>query len=234
MGTGSSRYWNANGRASSKKTPDVASFIADLDPQSPLNPRKAFYRGRTNAIQLYHQAVGDEEIHYNDYTSLYPWVNKYGTYPTGHPTIIYEPRTTVLPPTDLLHPVLPYRHEEKFTFPLCCSCVKENMSKQLMERTTVCEHTDDQRTLTGTWCTPELEAVRRGYTIIHVHEIWHFPTSQTGLFADYVTTWLKRKQEANGWPANCTTGEQRTSHITAYAHREGIELNPANTVKNNG
>ena len=201
--------WECDWACLKQDDPAVASFVADLDLQAPLNSRNAFYGGRTNTIQLYHQAVDDEEIHYDNYMSLYPWVNKYGTYLTGHPSVIYEPRTTdlspyfglpkctVLPPTDLFHPVLPYRHEEKLTFPLCRSCVKENMCKQLMERTTVCEHTDDQLTLTGTWCTPELEeAVRRGYKIINVHEIWHFPTSQTGLCAEYVNTWLKLKEEA--------------------------------------
>ena len=68
--------------------PDVASFVAELDLQAPLSPREAFYGGRTNAIRLYHQAVDDKEIHYDDYTSLYPWVNKYGKYPTGPLTIL--------------------------------------------------------------------------------------------------------------------------------------------------
>jgi hypothetical protein len=32
----------------------------------PLNPRKAFYGGRTNAAKLYHKISGAEEIHYKD------------------------------------------------------------------------------------------------------------------------------------------------------------------------
>ena len=96
--------------------PDVASFVADLDLQAPLNPRDAFYGSRTNAIRLYTSTVDDEEIHYGDYTSLYPWVSKYDKYPTGHPTVLYELSTTdlspyfglvkctVLPHTDLYHP----------------------------------------------------------------------------------------------------------------------------------
>ena len=104
-----------------------------------------------------------------------------------------------------------------------------------MERTTACEHKDYQRTLTGTWCMLELEeAVHPGYQIIKVHEVWHFLTSQTGLFADYVNTWLKLKEEANGFPADCTNAEQCTDHVAAYATREGIALNPTNMEKNNG
>ena len=59
--------------------------------------------------------------------------------------------------------------------------------------------------LRGTWCTPELvKAVEKGYTRVKIHEVWHFPPEQhrTGLFADYVNTWLKLKQESAGWPSN--------------------------------
>ena len=185
---------------------------------------------------LYHQTVNDEEIHYDDYTSLYRWVNKYGKYPIRHPTILHDPNTTdlglakctVLPPTALYHPVLPYCHDSKLTFPLCHTWVHDNL-------TTTCQHTDDESALTGTWCTPELEeAIPHGYTILNVHEIWHFPASHTGLFADNVNTWLKLKEEASGWPRTCTTNEQRTAHIAAYQTREGIALNPAKMEKNDG
>ena len=195
----------------------MASFVTDLDLQAPLEPREAFYGGCTNAICLYHTTVVDKEIHYDGYTSLYPWVNKYGKYPVGHPTDLSPyfglAKCTVLPPTDLYHPVLPYRHESKLTFPLCRTCVHDNLP-------TTCQHTDNERALTGMWCTPELEeTVRRGYTIINVNEIWHFPASQTGLFVDYVNTWLKLKEEASGWPGECTTKEQRTAHIAPYQTR---------------
>lgn len=42
--------------------------------------------------------------------------------------------------------------------------------------------------------------MEKGYQIIHIHEVWHFPEKQTGLFANYVNTWLKIKEEASGWP----------------------------------
>ena len=29
-----------------------------------------------------------EKVKYVDFTSLYPWVNKYCRYPVGHPTVI--------------------------------------------------------------------------------------------------------------------------------------------------
>ena len=75
------------------------------------------------------------------------------------------------------------------------------MTKPMLDRSYVCNHNDQQRQILGTWCTPELEkAVEKGYQIIHIHEVWHFPETQTGSFASYVNTWLKIKEEASGWP----------------------------------
>ena len=58
-----------------------------------LNPRDAFFGGRTNTVHLYHKADADvgEQIPYIDVTSLYPWVNANTEYPTGHPVIITDP-----------------------------------------------------------------------------------------------------------------------------------------------
>ena len=67
--------------------------MSQLEIGEPLNPRDAFFGGRTNTATLYHKAdesIG-EQIKYVDFTSLYPWVNKYGEYPVGHPEIVTTP-----------------------------------------------------------------------------------------------------------------------------------------------
>lgn len=51
--------------------------------------RDALYRGRTNTICLYYKPQPTEQIHYYDFTSLYPFVNKTKQYPVGHPIIVY-------------------------------------------------------------------------------------------------------------------------------------------------
>ena len=66
----------------------VRDLVNKLKCVSPLNPRNAFCGGRTNAIKLYHQTEADEKVVYYDFTSLYPYVNKNGLYPIGHPEII--------------------------------------------------------------------------------------------------------------------------------------------------
>ena len=227
----------------------VNRFLSSFDLVKPLEPRDAFYGGRTEAVALYSAAGEGEEIRYVDITSLYPWVNKNCQYPIGHPTIITQPvdqsiysyfglaLVDILPPTGLYHPVLPVRCNQKLTFPLCRSCVEEEQAKPLLQRTHYCQHNDAERTLRGTWCTPELvKAVEKGYKIIKIHEVWNFPTVQrkTGLFKEYVDTWLKVKQEASGWPGWCQTMEQKRNYIVNYQQREGIRLDISQIAKNPG
>jgi hypothetical protein len=95
---------------------DMRRFIEKLDMVTPLVPRDAFYGGRTEAYTLYKEASLDEDIDYYDVTSLYPYVNKTGKIPAGHPTIITENfkslekyeglvKCKILPPRKLFHPL---------------------------------------------------------------------------------------------------------------------------------
>ena len=216
----------------------------------PLNPRDAFFGGRTNAVRLHHHIdQPGETIRYQDVTSLYPWVNKYALYPVGHPTILRDIehvniraffglcRVTIVPPRGLYHPVLPYRHGGKLVFPLCRTCVETEMDKPLLKKTATCPHDDEGRVLQGTWCTPEVvEAVEQGYRLITIHEMWHFPESQrrTKLFSHYVDTWLKIKTEASGYPRWVVSEEDKRRYRWQYAQREGIRLDETNIEKNPG
>ena len=215
----------------------------------PLQPRDAFFGGRTNAVKLHHTAERrlGEKIKYIDVTSLYPWVNKTREYPVGHPDVIVNPddqdihhyfgmaKVDILPPYDLYHPALPYRHKGKLTFPLCQAYMEEEMSKPLLENSHHCSHTPEQRTLRGTWCTPELhKAVEKGYIIKKIHEVYHFPPNQRKkrLFAEHVNTWLKIKQESAGYPAWANTPAYEALYVWQYKQREGIDLDANLIVKN--
>ena len=91
--------------------------------------------------------------------------------------------------------------------------------------------------LRGTWCTPELlKAVELGYTIVHIHEVWHFPEDQRkkGLFAPYVNKWLKIKQESSGYPGWVRTNEDKMRYVQQYDEHEGIKLDRTMIVKNPG
>jgi len=111
------------------------------------------------------------------------------------------------------------------------------MPKPLLEKSHRCSHTLEQRTLRGTWCTPELvKAVEQGYEIRRIHEVWNFPPKKrkTGLFATYVNTWLKIKQESAGYPRGVSTFEEKADYIRRYGQRENIRLNSSLITKNPG
>ena len=240
--------WECEWQRLKANNPDIKKHVDDYHFVEPLNPRDAFCGGRTNAIQLYRIIKPGEKIRYYDFMSLYPYVNKNCEYPEGHPTIISQPNTTdisnyfgivkcdILPPKGLYHPVLPLRQGGKLTFPLCKTCVQNELEKPFLERSAICNHTNDERTLQGTWCTPELKkAVEMGYVIKHIYEIWHFEKTQHGLFRDYVNTWLKLKEEASGWPSHVNDDETlKRQHLHDYETHEGIRLERENIQKNPG
>ena len=85
--------------------------------------------------------------------------------------------------------VLPYRTTGKVMFPLCRTCA-DNLQRE------PCHHSDAERTLHGTWLTLELgKALEKGYKLVRVDEVWHFPEHTDGLIMDYIDTFLKIKQE---------------------------------------
>ena len=241
--------WECDFSTAIKHCPKLQEQIEKMSWVPPLNPREAFFGGRTGLAKCYYRADEDENISYVDFTSLYPTINKYGTYPMGHPRIIVNPpdqnidnyfglaKVDVLAPEKLLHPVLPVKFNEKLLFPLCVKCAEDQAERPWYERINLCPHSNEERTMTGTWCTPELlKAVEKGYQILKIHEVWHFPEDQRkeGLFAPYVNTWLKHKTEASGWPSGVETEEQKAEYVRQYEEHEGIKLDPDKIEKNPG
>ena len=170
----------------------MADYVAFLHLQPPLQPREAFFGGRTDVVQLNRTTAQREEIPYYDYTSLYPWVNKNARYPVGHTELIYAPDTvehhpyfglakcTVLPPLGLYHPVLPYRKGDKLTFPLCRNCVENQLDQPLKAKSWQYPQTNKQRAQTSTWCTSELDkTVEQRYVVLNPRIIPLWPTTTT-------------------------------------------------------
>jgi hypothetical protein len=75
-----------------------------------------------------------------------------------------------------------------------------------------------------------------------VFEVWHFDRKTTynrdepgsGLFADYVNTFIKIKQEASGLPAGIDSDEQIEAYIAEFHDREGVQLDKAKIALNPG
>ena len=231
--------WSCEWEEKKKNDPELATFIDQLQLTERLEPRDSFFGGRTNATTLYYKCEDGEEIHYYNFTSLYPFCNKYATYPTGHPEVILNPedqdisqyfgiaQCIVRPPRHLYHPVLTVRLDGKLIFPLCVKCAQENLPKSLHERTWTCPHDDVDREMLGTWCTLELEeAVRQGYDIVKILEVYHFPEHQrqAGLFASYINKWYKIKTEASGWPKWCDDDDKKAAYLRSFKQTEDIDL----------
>ena len=145
-------------------------------------------------------------------------------------------QVTVLPPTDLIHPVLPLKCNGKLKFLLCYKCACN-------ENEDMCTCLDNDRMFTHTYCTPELEvAINMGYTIIQIHEVLHWKesemyhpvTKQGGLFTQHINTFLKLKQESSGYPQNVKSEEEKQAYIDQYLDHEGILLDKECIDKNPG
>lgn len=195
----------------------------------PLIPRDGFYGGRTNATKL---KVSGKKLNYIDLVSLYPSVMYLNQFPINHPIKIYNPvdydpqwfgliKATILPPSNLYHPVIPYR-SEKLMFVLCRTC--------MTNETHTCNHTDDERCFTGTWATPEVnKSLEKGYKIMKIHEVWNFPQKSNNLFKGYVDDFMKIKMESS--PHNySSTGD----YVLAIKKEMGLDLNPAKVKYNPG
>lgn len=220
----------------------------------PLQARHALIGGRAGNISLYRKVEGDEKIKYVDFCSLYPYICKYSKYPVGHPKIfvgvecqeVLGPNNNIdkieglikcriLPPNDLFHPVLPRKVHGKLMFALCRTCCDDLNQND-------CSHSAKKREFIGTWVVDEVrQAVIHGYKIIQVLEIWQCDVTvydrkskSGGLFVDYINTFLKMKQEATGWPAECIDDESKQAYIKEYLLNEGITLDASKIEKNAG
>ena len=69
--------WDHEFQKLKNQNSELKQFIKQLDFVERLDPRESFFGGRTNASQLYYKTSEHEEIRCVDFTSLYPWVNKY-------------------------------------------------------------------------------------------------------------------------------------------------------------
>lgn len=216
----------------------IQKFLLNKHIKERLNPRDAFFGGRTSVLNTYYKTNHSEEIHYVDFCSLYPFINGTCKYPIGHPETVtnnFPPlenvlalvQADVLPPQHLLHPVLPYRSGKTLMFPLCRTCATNKTPK--------CSCVADARMLSGTWTSMELNvASRNGYQIKKIYEMKLWRNSTTELFKEYVHIFSKLKMEATGWPDWVKTETDKSTFICNYYQKTGVKLDRDNMRKNPG
>ena len=119
-------------------------------------------------------------------------------------------------------------------FALCRSCCEEMRQDD-------CNHENPKdREFTGTWVVNELrKAVELGYIVREIYIVWQYETTRFdgqsgGLFANYVNTFLKIKQESSGWPSWCKDDESKNRYLLEYERDEGIKLDPTKIEQNAG
>ena len=200
---------------------DLKAYISQFCstfPSEPLRPRAALMGGRVNAIihdVTVNLEVGDR-LCYLDFVSLYPSV-QFGVHgevwPIGYPIIYLGSEVeevggaeewfglvdlTILPPRGLYHPVLGERVGEKLVFHLCHTCAEQGNESE-------CLHSVNERVIKGTYFTGEIQlALSKGYQILAVHELWHWPSSQRSgdLFKGLIRDLYQKKQLASEPPSD--------------------------------
>lgn len=59
-------------------------------------------------------------------------------------------------------------------------------------------------------------------------------TKTGGLFAEYINTFLRLKQQADGWPRENMTDDEKDQYIFEYEEVEGVKLKKEEIDKNSG
>lgn len=246
--------WECEFMKSIEKNKELKEFIDDCKITPRLNMRDSMYGGRTECFRMYHNSNDFSKkddgtfkyfCNYFDFTSLYPAVLSKKKYGLGHPKIMrnVDPITlpdlfgllyvTILPPKHLLYPVLPMKINGKLMFTLCYKCA-------LDQNQNACMHSDKERALISTWCSPEInKAVESGYTLLKIHEVWHFdkvsePKDDSLGFSKYVGMFLKMKQTASGFPVDVVTENEKVNYVQEYFQNEGIALELEKIAPNPG
>ena len=103
----------------------------------------------------------------------------------------------------------------------CKSCrklMKQNCSSCYNIRNGECFHSDEERAITGVWCTNEIEmALNKGYMIEYIYEVQHFENTSSDLWKEYIKKFMKIKLETSNY--DCSEEEYRSK-----ARQLGIEL----------
>lgn len=141
----------------------------------------------------------------------------------------------ILPPKDLLIPLLPSRigktaDSARLFFPLCSACAVASVNG---DYSPTCTHSEHERCLEGVYTSVELKkAVQLGYKIQTVFESYEYSMSSKELFSSYVMTFFSRKVECSGWPTENV--QEREKFVTEFSRKMGVDLNPENIEDNPG
>lgn len=201
--------------------------------------REVLKGGWCETIRPYYSIQNDEKIAYADYVSMYPWIVAAKPLPVfGHVKIFIGDECSsmdlyaidgiikcdVLPPKDVLFPILPVKVSGRLMFPLCYTCANEQSK-------IYCKHSDVDRIFTGTWIIDEIRvALRQGYEILNIHEIIQFRV-KAGLFKKFIDNYFTLKLYNSGYPTGYDR-ENINEFIQDYFQKHSIQLDPEKFTDN--
>jgi hypothetical protein len=150
----------------------------------------------------------------------------------------------VVPPQNLLHPIIPHKFCGKLMFVLCSKCGRDGERKSRRMRDDarriptmdLCPHSDEERGFVTTITHLELNAaLEKGYTVTHLYSAYHWDEWSKELFAPYIRKFMKIKVEASGWPGNCKDNQvMQQWYVNEWKRRFDITIDPANVKENEG
>ena len=217
-----------------------ASFI-----HNQLCSRNAVYGGRTETYKRFYKIKsGQEVLKWLDIVSLYPSVQKSGNFATGRlysqygrfvPSIsrfleILNERpnsglalVSIEAPRNLYFPILPVKIQGTLIFCLCTKCAETFQYP--------CNHTLEERLITGTYTYPELKkAVDSGYKIHKIYETL-FCKKTCKLFEQCINTIAGLKIAYSGFPPHVKTDKEKDEYVQKFKDH-GIELSRQDMAQN--
>ena len=109
-------------------------------------------------------------------------------------------------------------------FTLCKTCAETSNQSE-------CKHSDNERSLIGTWTTDEVnEAIKKGYKVLEVYEVWHFDKTSDDLFKGYIRRFMKIKLESSKY--DFKTKEEEASFKAKI--RDSLDINVEKFKFNSG
>uniref|UniRef100_A0A914QQW8 DNA-directed DNA polymerase n=1 Tax=Panagrolaimus davidi TaxID=227884 RepID=A0A914QQW8_9BILA len=227
---------------------DLASFVNEHEDTSPIDLRRTLAGGRTGPLVLEANMIrGQKKIRYFDIISLYPYILSCGLpFPTGHPKIYsnVDPyltaddvpllgimRVKILPPENLMLPIIPIKENSQLLFVLCKKCAQEHHDDNVGKIS--CTHSDEERAFEVLTNSAELSyAMKNGYKCLKVYHEMVYEQGSCILFRDYIMAFLKIKVEAS--EPSFTDEESKREFVELYKKVYNLTIDGDKCKLNNG
>ncbi|PIC11801.1 hypothetical protein B9Z55_028854 [Caenorhabditis nigoni] len=213
---------------------EMKEFFDNYEALDLLQCERALVGGRTEVFRVYANCDG-RVGHYLDVVSLYPTVMKHEAYPIGEPENVQRNtmKTPMTKPADIpFEGFLSCRLNapKNLNLPVIAGkkCAKDGNQDD-------CQHSDDERSFTGTFTTVELKkALSLGYWITQVYHGVKYEKWIRMEMMERVDSLHHTLTYSSGWPKNVQSEEDKKAFVAGYKEKEAITLDPSLFESNAG